>query len=327
MIQITAQMRVLVAIDLVWAQGRPVACLAFSSAPRHLGSRDRYIGWSAGAVPQHPLARLQHAFPDSPVGAGRTYGLAYPGPNGGANLRRLAAHVRTSDLLSGNVCGSGRIPRNLLQGGQLGVAGQDYGARQTIQQLCAEPVDQRSTRLSTELELSRLTQPAMKTKIPRRRIDVNAEELDRIIDDAKSAPLTEADSQKLKTASMPWPRDSCHSRKRRRLAPYSGMWRSPRPKTCDRKQTGQRGVAAMAPMPIAARIRSASRIRSWLTAIAAWTAPAATSIRRRNPKHRCGSWDRRRWPQRSMNWKAALQCLRAGVHGRGAGRCGAGEVR
>ena len=34
---------------LVWGQGRPVACLAWSSAPRHLGSRDRYIGWSAEA--------------------------------------------------------------------------------------------------------------------------------------------------------------------------------------------------------------------------------------------------------------------------------------
>ena len=32
---------------VVWAQGRPMACLAWSSAPRHLGSRDRYIGWSA----------------------------------------------------------------------------------------------------------------------------------------------------------------------------------------------------------------------------------------------------------------------------------------
>ena len=32
---------------LIWAQGRPLACLAWSSAPRHLGSRDRYIGWSA----------------------------------------------------------------------------------------------------------------------------------------------------------------------------------------------------------------------------------------------------------------------------------------
>jgi hypothetical protein len=34
---------------LVWAQERPIACLAWSSAPRHLGSRDRYIGWSAAA--------------------------------------------------------------------------------------------------------------------------------------------------------------------------------------------------------------------------------------------------------------------------------------
>ena len=34
---------------LAWARGRPIACLAWSSAPRHLGSRDRYIGWSAEA--------------------------------------------------------------------------------------------------------------------------------------------------------------------------------------------------------------------------------------------------------------------------------------
>lgn len=34
---------------LVYARGRPIACLAWSSAPRHLGSRDRFIGWSAEA--------------------------------------------------------------------------------------------------------------------------------------------------------------------------------------------------------------------------------------------------------------------------------------
>jgi hypothetical protein len=28
---------------------RPIACLAWSSAPRHIGSRDRYIGWSREA--------------------------------------------------------------------------------------------------------------------------------------------------------------------------------------------------------------------------------------------------------------------------------------
>ena len=34
---------------LAWANNRPIACLAWSSAPRHLGSRDRYIGWSSEA--------------------------------------------------------------------------------------------------------------------------------------------------------------------------------------------------------------------------------------------------------------------------------------
>ena len=34
---------------LVFARGRPVACAAWSSAPRHLGSRDRFIGWDKQA--------------------------------------------------------------------------------------------------------------------------------------------------------------------------------------------------------------------------------------------------------------------------------------
>lgn len=34
---------------MVYASGRPVACLSWSSAPRHLGPRDRYIGWSQAA--------------------------------------------------------------------------------------------------------------------------------------------------------------------------------------------------------------------------------------------------------------------------------------
>jgi hypothetical protein len=32
---------------VVYAARRPVACFAWSSAPRHLGPRDRFIGWSA----------------------------------------------------------------------------------------------------------------------------------------------------------------------------------------------------------------------------------------------------------------------------------------
>jgi Domain of unknown function (DUF4338) len=34
---------------LVFARGRPIACMALSSAPRHLGSRDRFIGWDKQA--------------------------------------------------------------------------------------------------------------------------------------------------------------------------------------------------------------------------------------------------------------------------------------
>jgi hypothetical protein len=32
---------------IVFAKQRPIACFCFSSAPRHIGSRDRYIGWPA----------------------------------------------------------------------------------------------------------------------------------------------------------------------------------------------------------------------------------------------------------------------------------------
>lgn len=34
---------------LVLSRGRPIACFAWSSAPRHLGPRDRFIGWSKEA--------------------------------------------------------------------------------------------------------------------------------------------------------------------------------------------------------------------------------------------------------------------------------------
>jgi hypothetical protein len=38
---------------LVWGQSRPIACLAWSSAPRHLGARDGFIGWSPEARRQN----------------------------------------------------------------------------------------------------------------------------------------------------------------------------------------------------------------------------------------------------------------------------------
>jgi len=38
---------------MVYAKGRPVACLAWSSAPRHIGARDRFIGWGADMRKKH----------------------------------------------------------------------------------------------------------------------------------------------------------------------------------------------------------------------------------------------------------------------------------
>jgi hypothetical protein len=40
---------------LVYAQGRPIACAIWSSAPRHLGPRDRFIGWT-------PETRRRHLY-------------------------------------------------------------------------------------------------------------------------------------------------------------------------------------------------------------------------------------------------------------------------
>jgi hypothetical protein len=38
---------------IVYFEQRPVACLAWSSAPRHIGCRDRFIGWPADARMRH----------------------------------------------------------------------------------------------------------------------------------------------------------------------------------------------------------------------------------------------------------------------------------
>ena len=73
---------------LVWAQERPMACLAWSSAPRHLGCRDRFLGWSAEARRRNiHLHRLQPPLPDPALGRGSPPGLALLG----RMARRLSA--------------------------------------------------------------------------------------------------------------------------------------------------------------------------------------------------------------------------------------------
>jgi len=38
---------------IVFAGQRPIGCLAWSSAARHIGCRDRFIGWSAQSRRNH----------------------------------------------------------------------------------------------------------------------------------------------------------------------------------------------------------------------------------------------------------------------------------
>ena len=63
---------------LVYARGRTVACLAWSSAPRHLGPRDQFIGWS----PEQRRANLH-------LIAYNTRFLILPS----VRVRHLASHV------------------------------------------------------------------------------------------------------------------------------------------------------------------------------------------------------------------------------------------
>ncbi len=76
---------------LVYAQGRPLACIAWSSAVRHLGSRDRYIGWSAAAR----LQNIRHI-------AYNTRFLILPW----VNVPHLASHIlgRMARTLSADWC-------------------------------------------------------------------------------------------------------------------------------------------------------------------------------------------------------------------------------
>ena len=108
---------------LVWAQGRPMACLAWIRAPRHL------------AQPR-PLHRLEREARRRNIRfiAYNTRFLILPW----VRVEHLASHIlgrmaarisadweqdlRASDLLSGNLRRSGAIPRHLLPGGELGGA-------------------------------------------------------------------------------------------------------------------------------------------------------------------------------------------------------------
>ena len=155
---------------LAWAQGRPIACLAWSSAPRHLGSRDRYIGWSAEA------RRRNIRFI-----AYNTRFLILPW----VRVPHLASHIlgRMAAVLSDDwyrmyghpiyfaetFIDPGAFSRDLLPCGQLATAGAHNRARQERSDQQAEPPDQGNPRLASDAALPRVPQPDMTMQTADRR--------------------------------------------------------------------------------------------------------------------------------------------------------------
>ena len=114
---------------LVSAAGRVIACLAWSSAPRHLSARDRFIGWSAEARRRNirflaynprylilPWVRVPHL---------ASHVLGQMARRIAADWERMYGHP---DLFSRDLRRSRTLPRHLLSGGQLGGDGADDGA-------------------------------------------------------------------------------------------------------------------------------------------------------------------------------------------------------
>ena len=88
---------------LVYSQDRPIACLAWSSAPRHLGCRDRFIGWSAEARGRNiRFIAYNLRFLILPWVRGSSPGLAPPGAHG------PDAAARTGSGSTGTRCTSWR---------------------------------------------------------------------------------------------------------------------------------------------------------------------------------------------------------------------------
>src|SRR4029077_19580856 len=63
-----------------------------------------------------------------------------------------------------------------------------------------EPVNQRGFGISVDEAVSQTARGGRMKSAKRRRVDVNLDELDRVLDGARQAPLSEADCDKLKSA-------------------------------------------------------------------------------------------------------------------------------
>ena len=100
---------------LVVAGERPLACLAWSSAPLQLDLRDRFVGAPQGRLsPQSSPDRLQLPLFDSAVGRGAASGQPPAGADRPAHQRRLAGTLRPSPPTLRELRGYRALPGHLL---------------------------------------------------------------------------------------------------------------------------------------------------------------------------------------------------------------------
>src|SRR6204780_3774426 len=160
-----------------------------------------------GARAKRTLAGLQHTLSDSAVGSSRALSLAPSGPHGQTCSARLAAALRASYLLVGNLRRYFAFSRALLSRGQLAGDWYDGRPRASSTYFRTDAASEADAGLAFASEIPRGSQP-----IKRPRMDVNLEELDQIIERGTHTPLSASESEKLKlvlhalAAMLPQPR-------------------------------------------------------------------------------------------------------------------------
>jgi hypothetical protein len=186
---------------LVSAKGQVIACLAWCSAPRHLANRDRFIGWSAEARKRNlrllayntrflilPWVAVPHL-------ASRILGrMAKIVPRDWQQMYAHPVYWLETFIDPARFKGTCYRAANWQRLGTTTGRGHNAPTKKRTQP------GERVVRSTVDAALSQTTESVMKMKAARRRIEVNLEELDRIIDHGTRAPLSESDGQKIEAA-------------------------------------------------------------------------------------------------------------------------------